>query len=206
MTISAIKADVGGFVGRSAIHPDLLSEANRRLDEAIADGMLIDAHADACGDDVNLVMTHRLGVDAEPVQRWFRARGPRPDRAPADPLRMPGGSLRPPRLHRYAGPLRDQARVPARPARGIDVDLSPVADRRSPRGRGRPDHDRPRRAGSRRSARFSSRSRTRTWSRAGCGDRTTAPSCPARSPTAIPPASTARPASSAWASSSPTAA
>jgi fructose 1,6-bisphosphate aldolase/phosphatase len=70
VTISAIKADVGGWVGHSDIHPDLLSEAKRRLSDAIDSGMLIDAHADSCGDDVNLVMTHRLGVDAEPIHHF----------------------------------------------------------------------------------------------------------------------------------------
>ncbi|MGZ6618015.1 MAG: fructose-1,6-bisphosphate aldolase/phosphatase, partial [Solirubrobacteraceae bacterium] len=67
VTISAIKADVGGYVGHSAVHPDLLSQAQRRVGEAVADGLLIDDAVNSCGDDVNLVMTHRHGVDAEPV-------------------------------------------------------------------------------------------------------------------------------------------
>ncbi len=70
VTISAIKADVGGFVGHSDVHPDLLAKARDRLAEAIESGMLIDAHADSCGDDVNLVMTHRLGVDSEAIHRF----------------------------------------------------------------------------------------------------------------------------------------
>jgi fructose 1,6-bisphosphate aldolase/phosphatase len=70
VTISAIKADVGGFVGHSAVHPDMLAEAGRRVREALRDGLLIDGAVNACGDDVNLVMTHRHGVDAEPVHRF----------------------------------------------------------------------------------------------------------------------------------------
>jgi fructose 1,6-bisphosphate aldolase/phosphatase len=70
VTISAIKADIGGYVGHSDVHPDLLAEAQRRVGAAVAKGLLIDASANACGDDVNLVMTHRRGVDAEPVHHF----------------------------------------------------------------------------------------------------------------------------------------
>src|SRR5665213_553688 len=70
VTISAIKADIGGYVGHSAVHPDLLEEAKRRVGEAIVQGLLIDAKVTSCGDDVNLVMTHRHGVDAEPVHHF----------------------------------------------------------------------------------------------------------------------------------------
>lgn len=70
VTISAIKADVGGYVGHSAVHPELLAEAERRVREAVGDGLLIDGAVNACGDDVNLVMTHRHGVDAVPVHRF----------------------------------------------------------------------------------------------------------------------------------------
>ena len=70
VTISAIKADVGGYVGHSAVHPRMLEEATRRVHEAIASGLLVDGAANACGDDVKLVMTHHHGVDAEPVHRF----------------------------------------------------------------------------------------------------------------------------------------
>ncbi|HEY5143949.1 MAG TPA: fructose 1,6-bisphosphatase, partial [Solirubrobacteraceae bacterium] len=69
VTISAIKADVGGVAGRSAVHPELIAAATQRVREAIGDGLLIDGAVNACGDDVNLVMTHRHAVDAEPVHR-----------------------------------------------------------------------------------------------------------------------------------------
>jgi len=67
VTISAIKADVGGYVGHGDVHPDMLAEAQSRVQEAIAKGVLIDGKVGACGDDINLVMTHEHGVDAEEV-------------------------------------------------------------------------------------------------------------------------------------------
>ncbi len=70
VTISAIKADIGGYVGHSAIHPDLAMEAQRRVASVIEEGLLIDGAVNSCGDDVNLVMTHRHGVDAEPVHHF----------------------------------------------------------------------------------------------------------------------------------------
>ena len=70
VTISAIKADVGGWVGHTAVHPEMLVEAERRVGGAVAEGLLLDGAVNACGDDVNLVMTHRHGVDAEPVHRF----------------------------------------------------------------------------------------------------------------------------------------
>ncbi len=70
VTISAIKADIGGYVGNSAIHPDLADAALERVDAAIGAGLLIDGAVNSCGDDVNLVMTHRHGVDAEPVHHF----------------------------------------------------------------------------------------------------------------------------------------
>ena len=70
LTISAIKADIGGYVGHSAVHPDLLDKAVERVDTATRDGLLIDGSVNSCGDDVNLVMTHRHGVDAEPAHHF----------------------------------------------------------------------------------------------------------------------------------------
>jgi len=67
VTISAIKADVGRFVGHSDVHPDLLKRARRLVGGEAATGLLIDGAVNSCGDDVHLVMTHRHGVDVEPV-------------------------------------------------------------------------------------------------------------------------------------------
>lgn len=70
VTISAIKADVGGFVGHSSVHPALLAEGERRVGEAIAQGLVLDGNVSSCGDDVNLVMTHHHGADAEPIHHF----------------------------------------------------------------------------------------------------------------------------------------
>ena len=70
VTISVIKADVGGYVGHCDVHPDMLRLAEARIGEAIDGGLLVDGHVGTCGDDVDLVMTHRHGVDAEPVHHF----------------------------------------------------------------------------------------------------------------------------------------
>ncbi len=70
VTVTAIKADVGGYVGHGAVHPDLLACADERVRAAIRDGLVLDGRVGACGDDVNLVLTHAHGVDAEPVHRF----------------------------------------------------------------------------------------------------------------------------------------
>jgi fructose 1,6-bisphosphate aldolase/phosphatase len=67
VTVSAIKADVGGYVGHSDVHPEMLEEARLRVRGAVESGLLIDGSVGACGDDVNLVMTHERGVDDEEV-------------------------------------------------------------------------------------------------------------------------------------------
>ncbi|MFQ3681825.1 fructose 1,6-bisphosphatase, partial [Roseiflexus sp.] len=69
LTISCIKADVGGFVGHSAIHPALKDEAGRQLEVARRHGLLLDFHVTACGDDLGLLMTHRLGIDSHEIHR-----------------------------------------------------------------------------------------------------------------------------------------
>jgi fructose 1,6-bisphosphate aldolase/phosphatase len=62
VTLSVIKADVGGFVGHSSVHPDLLSAARSHLSEKGTD-LLTDFYVTHVGDDVELVMTHEKGVD-----------------------------------------------------------------------------------------------------------------------------------------------
>jgi fructose 1,6-bisphosphate aldolase/phosphatase len=70
VTISAIKADVGGYVGHGDVHPDMLVEAESQVTEAIAGGLLIDGKVGQCGDDINLVLTHEHGIDAEQVHKF----------------------------------------------------------------------------------------------------------------------------------------
>ncbi len=69
ITLSVIKADVGGFVGHSGMHVQILEEARRGLAAAQTEGLLVDFHVTACGDDVELIMTHQLGADHEKVHQ-----------------------------------------------------------------------------------------------------------------------------------------
>lgn len=69
VTLSVIKADIGGWVGHSAIHPALIEGAKEKLAAAKAGGLLVDYYVSACGDDLQLVMTHRHGVDHEGIHR-----------------------------------------------------------------------------------------------------------------------------------------
>jgi fructose 1,6-bisphosphate aldolase/phosphatase len=69
ITVSVIKADIGGWVGHSAIHPALIQNAQEKLATAKSSGVLVDYHVTACGDDLQLIMTHRYGVDCEAIHR-----------------------------------------------------------------------------------------------------------------------------------------
>ncbi|MDP6607264.1 MAG: fructose-1,6-bisphosphatase [Dehalococcoidia bacterium] len=64
-----IKADVGGLVGHSAMHPDVLDAGREALARAVQSGLLIDGHASHCGDDLFLIMSHDRGEDDEAVHR-----------------------------------------------------------------------------------------------------------------------------------------
>ncbi len=66
ITVSVIKADIGGFVGHSSVHPDLLAKAKAILEERED---LIDFHVTHVGDDINLILTHRLGRNNGTIHR-----------------------------------------------------------------------------------------------------------------------------------------
>jgi fructose 1,6-bisphosphate aldolase/phosphatase len=63
ITISLIKADVGGYPGHSAVHPELIKTAEEKLEQAKKSGALIDFRVLACGDDLELLMSHKKGCD-----------------------------------------------------------------------------------------------------------------------------------------------
>ncbi|MFH0914620.1 MAG: fructose 1,6-bisphosphatase, partial [Chloroflexota bacterium] len=69
VTLSVIKADIGGFVGHSESHPDCLANACDCLAKAKKEGLLIDYHVTKCGDDLELIMTHRQGVSSAKVHK-----------------------------------------------------------------------------------------------------------------------------------------
>lgn len=67
ITISVIKADVGGFVGHSGVHPALKDRAREMLSDA--QSLLVDFWVGSVGDDLNLVMSHRHGPNHEPIHQ-----------------------------------------------------------------------------------------------------------------------------------------
>ena len=69
LTLSIIKADTGGYVGHSAVHPDMVAVAQDAVRRAAGD-LLVDAQVATCGDDLSLIMTHMHGCDAEVVHRF----------------------------------------------------------------------------------------------------------------------------------------
>ncbi len=66
-TFSIIKADVGGWPGHAKVHYDLENIANKKLTEAQRDKIILDFHVTHCGDDLELIMTHKNGVDSKDV-------------------------------------------------------------------------------------------------------------------------------------------
>jgi len=69
VTLSVIKADVGGYVGHSETHPELIARAKKCLAKAKQEGLLVDYHVTKCGDDVQLIMTHQQGEDSERIHK-----------------------------------------------------------------------------------------------------------------------------------------
>jgi len=62
ITLSVIKADIGGYVGHSESHPDVIAKGEECVAKAKKDGLLVDYHVTKCGDDLQLIMTHQQGV------------------------------------------------------------------------------------------------------------------------------------------------
>jgi fructose 1,6-bisphosphate aldolase/phosphatase len=62
VTLSVIKADIGGYVGHSESHPDIIALAEECLKKEKKAGTLIDCQVTKCGDDLQLIMTHQKGV------------------------------------------------------------------------------------------------------------------------------------------------
>ena len=69
-TLSIIKADIGGWVGHSSVHPEVSAKAEERLEEAKGSGLVLDAMRGRVGDDTSLIMTHTKGVDDEGIHQF----------------------------------------------------------------------------------------------------------------------------------------
>jgi len=63
VTVSLIKADVGGWPGHAWVHPKMLELAAEKLREAQKKGLIIDFFVFNVGDDISLLMTHTKGED-----------------------------------------------------------------------------------------------------------------------------------------------
>ncbi|OYD16086.1 fructose 1,6-bisphosphatase [candidate division WOR-3 bacterium JGI_Cruoil_03_51_56] len=69
ITVSVIKADVGGYVGHSSSHPDILERASQLMDHAATEGVVTDFRVTSVGDDLNLIMTHCRGTDSRVIHK-----------------------------------------------------------------------------------------------------------------------------------------
>jgi fructose 1,6-bisphosphate aldolase/phosphatase len=69
ITLSVIKADIGGYVGHSESHPDILALAKKCLAVAKEKKLLIDYHVTKCGDDLQLIMTHQRGEEDKKIHK-----------------------------------------------------------------------------------------------------------------------------------------
>ncbi len=63
VTLSIIKADIGSLAGHHRVHPKQIELAQRLLEEAKSNGLLVDYHVTNAGDDLQLIMTHTKGID-----------------------------------------------------------------------------------------------------------------------------------------------
>ena len=69
ITLSVIKADVGGFVGHSSMHPALMDKAKELLNVAKNQETIVDFYVTHCGDDLELIMTHRKGTESGEIHK-----------------------------------------------------------------------------------------------------------------------------------------
>lgn len=75
LTLSIIKADTGGWLGHSAVHPDMVDVAREAIDGARG-RLLIDGRVATCGDDLSPIALLPLDLELanQPtVKRWTPA-------------------------------------------------------------------------------------------------------------------------------------
>ena len=68
ITLSVIKADIGGYVGHSCTHLDVVKTTEEYARKFVGD-LIIDLKVLTCGDDIALVMTHQHGTDSEKIHK-----------------------------------------------------------------------------------------------------------------------------------------
>lgn len=60
-TISVIKADVGSLAGHHVVHPRQIEVAKGLMNKVKEEGVIVDFYVTSCGDDLELIMSHRRG-------------------------------------------------------------------------------------------------------------------------------------------------
>jgi fructose 1,6-bisphosphate aldolase/phosphatase len=66
-TISVIKADIGSCPGHVVVHPHIEELACEALQDAKDKGTILDFRVTHCGDDLELIMSHKKGANSEEV-------------------------------------------------------------------------------------------------------------------------------------------
>lgn len=69
ITVSVIKADVGSVAGHHVVHPAQIDLARSKLNEAKKKGSLVDYFVFNCGDDLELLMTHKEGENSPKIHQ-----------------------------------------------------------------------------------------------------------------------------------------
>jgi fructose 1,6-bisphosphate aldolase/phosphatase len=69
ITLSVFKADVGGFVGHSSMHKDVVERAREVLGKAKSKGPLVDFSIAHVGDDLELIVTHEKGDNSKEIHK-----------------------------------------------------------------------------------------------------------------------------------------
>lgn len=70
ITLSVIKADVGGYVGHGDVHEEQREVARKRLQEAADQGLILSGVQAECGDDISLILTHEKGIENEAIHKF----------------------------------------------------------------------------------------------------------------------------------------
>jgi fructose 1,6-bisphosphate aldolase/phosphatase len=68
-TISIIKADIGSIGGHIKVHEEIMDMARKKLESEKKRKLLIDFYVTRCGDDLELIMTHKEGEDSEKIHK-----------------------------------------------------------------------------------------------------------------------------------------
>jgi Fructose-1,6-bisphosphatase len=66
LTLSIIRADTGGFVGHTAVHPAMVEAARAQVADAVGT-KLLDGQVATRGDDLSLILTYERGPKDEEI-------------------------------------------------------------------------------------------------------------------------------------------